>query len=147
MIALAVAWAIAASQPTIADASWLTGRWAGTGLGGQVEEIWSPASGGQMVGHFQLIKDGAPVFYEILLLDATADGLRMRVKHFNRDFTAWEDKSQWVTFQPESVSPNSIKFKGLTADHSGGRLTMKLMLRGKDGKVREEVFEFRRDPQ
>ena len=29
------------------QAAWLAGRWVGTGMGGEVEEVWSPASGGQ----------------------------------------------------------------------------------------------------
>ena len=157
MIAIIAATGLALSSPasaeqakappaTIADASWLAGRWVGEGLGGKVEEVWSPAVGGQMVGHFQLVKDGKPVFYEILLLDATPDGLRMRVKHFNADFTAWEDKAQWVTFASDGVAPGVIRFKGLTLENRGDRVTMKLKMRGKGGEVREEAFEFRRAP-
>lgn len=85
---LAAAFPAAAPAATIADAAWIAGRWVGAGLGGQIEETWAPAAGGQMVGHFQLVKDGKPALYELMMLDAAPTGLRLRVKHFNADFTA-----------------------------------------------------------
>ena len=148
VVTLAVGLAALISSPsaaaTIADAAWLEGRWVGEGLGGQAEEVWSPAAGGQMVGHFQLVKGGKPVFYEIMLLDMTPGGLRMRVKHFNADFTAWEDKDKWITFAPDSVQPRVLKFKGLTLSAEGDTMTARLPIRYKDGRVAEEVFMFRR---
>ena len=82
LFALAVAFAAPAqaqAPATIDSASWLAGRWVGEGLGGQVEESWAPAAGGQMVGYFQLVKGGRPSFYELLLLDSVPGGLRLRV--------------------------------------------------------------------
>ena len=143
--ALALAQA-ANAQPTIADASWLAGRWVGTGFGGAVEENWSPAAGGQMVGHFQLVQNGRPSFYEIMLLDQAAGGLRMRVKHFNADFTAWEDKGGWHSFEPVSAEPGLLKFKGLTLAGGGNELTITVTLRAKDGTVTEHPIRLRRAP-
>ncbi|RYY34034.1 MAG: hypothetical protein EOP59_16885, partial [Sphingomonadales bacterium] len=65
-VLLAMATPAVAQDATIADAAWLAGRWVGEGLGGQVEESWSPAMGGQMAGHFTLVQDGKPVFYELM---------------------------------------------------------------------------------
>ena len=52
VVTLAVGLAAMISSPsaaaTIADAAWLEGRWVGEGLGGQAEEVWSPAAGGQV---------------------------------------------------------------------------------------------------
>jgi hypothetical protein len=136
----------AQAAPTIADASWLAGRWVGEGLGGTVEETWAPAAGGQMVGHFQLVKDGKPAFYELLLLDARPAGLRLRVKHFNPDFTAWEDKGGWHSFEPLAAEPNLIRFKGLTFDRKGDELTITVTFKKKDGTVYEAPLRMRRAP-
>ena len=136
----------AVAGPNIGDASWLAGRWVGEGLGGQIEETWAPAAGGQMVGHFQLVKDGKPQFYEIMLLDAQAGGLRLRVKHFNPDFTAWEDKAVWHSFEPVSVAPDKLRFKGLSFDRDGNELTIGVTLREKDGTVTEHPIRLRRAP-
>ena len=130
----------------IDDASWLAGRWVGEGLGGTIEETWAPAAGGQMIGHFQLVKGGKPSFYELMLLDAQPGGLRLRVKHFNPDFTAWEDKAVWHSFEPVSVVANSLRFKGLSFDRAGDRLTINVTLRAKDGSVTTHPITLRRAP-
>ena len=135
-----------AAAQSIEDAAWLAGRWVGEGLGGTVEETWAPAAGGQMVGHFQLVKAGKPVFYEIMLLDAPPGGLRLRVKHFSPDFTAWEDKAVWHSFEPLAVEPDKLRFKGLTLGRQGDGLTIAITFRSKDGTVREEVLKLRRAP-
>ena len=138
--------ALALAPATIDDASWLAGRWVGEGLGGQVEETWAPAAGGQMVGYFQLVKGGKPAFYEILLLDAQPGGLRMRVKHFNPDFTAWEDKAVWHSFEPVSVTPDVISFKGLTLARAGDELLITVTLKARDGTVTDHPLKLKRAP-
>ena len=141
-----LALAAAVSSPTIQDASWLAGRWVGEGLGGQIEESWAPAAGGQMIGHFQLIKNGKPQFYEIMLLDAQAPALRLRVKHFNADFTAWEDKGDWHSFEPVSVGPDQLRFKGLSFDRKGDDLMIVVTLKQKDGSVADHPIRLKRTP-
>ncbi|MBK7115845.1 MAG: hypothetical protein IPH71_07440 [Proteobacteria bacterium] len=133
-----------AHSAIIEDAAWLAGRWTGSGLGGQLEEVWSPPAGGQMVGHFRLVQDGKPVFYEFILLDVVEGGVRMRLKHFNPDHTAWEDKDAWTTFSPVSASKDKLVFSALTIERTGAdTLTMTLKLR-QEGKVVEETLKFQR---
>jgi len=131
---------------TLDQAAWLAGRWVGTGMGGEVEEVWSPASGGQMIGHFRYTKEGKPGFYEIMMLDLTETGIRMRVKHFNPDFTAWEDKAEWVEFEPVSTSLDRLIFNGLVLDHGsddrGETMTATLSMRQADGQVTQVPFRF-----
>ena len=131
---------------TIDDAAWLAGRLVGTGFGGQMEEAWAPPVGGQMVGHFRLVRDGAPVFYEIMLIDVVEGGVRMRVKHFNPDFVGWEEKDRWGTFEPVSASENELVFSSLSIQREGpDDMVMRLRIRYADGP-REEVLRFRRAP-
>jgi hypothetical protein len=63
--------------------------------------------GGQMIGHFRYWRDGQPQFYEFMVLDVVEGGVRMRLKHFNPDYTTWEDRETWTTFEPVSVSPEA----------------------------------------
>ena len=137
---------LAFAAATIADASWLSGRWVGEGLGGTVEETWAPAAGGQMVGHFQLVKDGKPAFYELMMLDVQPRGLRLRVKHFNADFTAWEDKGGWHSFEPVSAEPNLLKFNGLTLARDGETLNIVVTMKQKDGRIEQVPLKLRRAP-
>lgn len=131
----------------VEQAEWLAGRWVGEGLGGTIEEVWSPPQGGQMVGHFALYRDGAPVFYELLLIDEQLGGVRMRVKHFNPDFTGWEDRGGWHSFEPVASGPQSLAFRGLTLRREGEELLITLTLRDRaTGAVTDEVLRLRRAP-
>src|SRR5688572_24666958 len=86
------------ARPTarIADWAWIAGRWQGQGLGGSVDEVWSEPAGGSMVGHFRLVRDGKPVFYEIMTVIEVEGSLEMRLKHVNPDMTGWEEKADFV---------------------------------------------------
>ena len=92
----------------------------------------------------RLTRDGAPVFYELIFIDVVDGGLRMRLKHFNPDYTAWEEREEWTTFEPVSFSADEIVFSALTIRRVGeDQITMTLRMR-RDGGVREEVMHFRR---
>lgn len=109
--------------------------------------MWSPASGGQMVGHFIYARDGEPVFYEILLIrpDSEGKGLEMLVKHFNADFTAWEDKEEWITFEAKSVGPGTrIDMKGLSLVLEDDIFTATVTMRQSDGSVHDVPFVMKR---
>lgn len=135
-----------AQAATIDGAAWLAGRWVGEGFGGQMEETWAPPVGGQMVGHFRYWREGAPQFYEFMMMDVVEGGVRMRVKHFNPDMVAWEEKDGWVEFEPVSVSPEALLFRGLTIHREGvDRIVMRLRMR-RGNEVVEEALRFRRAP-
>ena len=152
LAAAALAFAAAASpaqgpSASIDSAAWLAGRWVGEGLGGTIEEVWSPAYGGQMVGHFALIRDGAPALYELMLLDEQEAGLRLRVRHFNPDFTAWEDRGGWHSFEPETVEPGILRFTGFQLRREGEELLITITLRDRAGGVAtDHVLRLRRAP-
>jgi hypothetical protein len=131
---------------TIDDAAWLAGRWVGEGFGGQMEESWAPPVGGQMIGHFRHWRDGQPQFYEFMVMDVVEGGVRMRLKHFNPDYTSWEDRETWTTFEPVSVSSDAIIFDGLAIRReSEDRIAMTIRIR--DGEtVSEHILRFLRAP-
>jgi hypothetical protein len=92
------------------------------------------------------MRDGQPVFYEIMLMDVVEGGVRMRVKHFNPDFVGWEEKDAWVSFEPESVSADALAFNGLIIRRTApDAIEMRLTLRRPDG-VHEEILTMRRAP-
>ena len=115
---------------TIEDASLLTGSWAGTAFGGRFETVWNPPSAGTMVGFFKLMGDEGVAFYEILLLSVEDGTLSLKVKHFNPDFTAWEEKADYVNFQLVKKEEDALHFGGLSfylrdADNIDGYIVMK----------------------
>ncbi|GIL39803.1 DUF6265 family protein [Roseiterribacter gracilis] len=124
LLALSVGPAAAASGPRaqIGEFAWLAGRWSGTGLGGETEEWIMPAVDGQMVGMFRASRAGKLSFTEQFVF-AEADGtVELRVRHFNADFTSWEDKAEMVRFPLVSSGTNRAQFSAVTYERDGDRL-------------------------
>lgn len=136
----------ATSPPaTVADMAWLAGRWTGDGLGGQVEEIWSPPQVGAMMGMFRLVREETIVFYELMTLREENGSLVLRVKHFNPDLTGWEEKGETVDFPLVRVTADRFYFDGLTFHrHGNDAVTIYVAISAKDGAVREEAFRYTR---
>jgi hypothetical protein len=130
----------------VADLAWLAGRWTGEGLGGHVEEAWSEPDSGSMVGYFRLVKDGKPVFYELMTLLEAEGSVEMRLKHVNPDMTGWEEKNGYVTFKLVKHDQTGAYFSGLTFKRVGDdQIDSYLALRNRtDNTVREEKFTYRR---
>jgi len=129
---------------TSADMAWLAGHWTGEGLGGFVEEMWTPARNGVMLGAFRLVRDGKPAFYELMTIVEEDQSLVLRVKHFNPDMTGWEEKDETVDFPFVTRSGGMVHFAGVAFQPSDDTLTIFLAVEGKDGRVREESFRYRR---
>ncbi len=135
----------AAGPPaTLDQMKWLIGHWKGTGLGGVSEELWSEPAGGVMMGMYRLVISGKPSFYEFIHLAEENGSLVMKLKHFNADLTAWEEKDKFVTFRLVKIGANEAHFDGLTFRRSVDRLQIFLALRDREGKVREEAFQLDR---
>jgi hypothetical protein len=139
----------AAGKPgaaTIADMAWLAGHWTGEGLGGHSEEIWSPPEGGVMMGMYRHLKDGKPVFYELLTLAKEGGSLVIRLKHFNPDLTGWEERDQTVSFPFVGKRDGAIHFDGMAFKRTGDdSLTVYLAVEDrKTGAVREAEFRYTR---
>ncbi len=130
----------------VSDLAWLAGQWAGEGLGGSLDEVWSEPVGGAMVGYFRLVKDGKPVFYEIMTLVESEGSVEMRLKHVNPDMTGWEEKNGFVTFRLVKHDAKAAYFSGLTFRRIGDtEIEAYIAIRNRaDGTVREEKLLYRR---
>jgi hypothetical protein len=130
---------------TLADVAWLAGHWRGEGLGGLVDEVWTPPFGGSMTGLFKLVKDGAPDFYEILTIVEEEGTLLLRLKHFHADLKGWEEKDDTVDFRLVKIEPGKAWFGGLTFLRQGeDGLSIYVGIRRKDGTMGELEFVYRR---
>ena len=135
-----------AEQPaaTLQDVAWFVGSWTGTAFEGSFEEVWNPPSAGSMVGFFKLMKDDAVEFYELLLLVEEAGSLSLKVKHFNADFSAWEEKADYVNFRLVFIEENAVHFSGISFYRmSNDEIHAYLVLRN-DKDVWEEKLVYRR---
>ena len=136
--------ATAQKSPAIEEFAWLAGHWRGAGWGGMCEEIWRRPLAGTMMGSFRLVVDDEVVFYEIMVLGPDEEGMALKVKHFSKDFVAWEDKEGAVRFGLESVKPDEASFSGLTMKRDGDKLDLSISMRSSDGSIRWEPIAFRR---
>ena len=99
---------------TLDDAAFLVGRWRGTAFGEKMEESWNAPSGNTMVGTFKLFNGDEPAMYELMLLAVEDGTLSLKVKHFNPDFTAWEDKADYINFRLVAKADGELHFGGLS---------------------------------
>jgi len=129
---------------TIEDASWLVGSWAGTAFGQRFEEVWNPPSAGTMVGFFKLLGDEGVAFYELLLLSVEDGSLSLKVKHFNPDFTAWEEKADYVNFRLVKIEDEALHFGGLSFYKRGDDAIDGYIVMKNGDEVTEHHLEYRR---
>lgn len=99
---------------TLEDAGMLVGSWTGTAFGQRFEETWNPPSAGSMVGLFKLHDDDEVSFYELMLMTVEDGTLVMKVKHFNADFSGWEEKPDYAAFRLVKITGDELHFSGLS---------------------------------
>jgi len=129
---------------TLEDVAWMVGSWTGDAFGGTFEEVWNPPSFGTMVGMFKVLGDEGVSFYELMLLAEEQGSLVIKVKHFHADFTAWEEKEDYVTFRLVSVAPDAVHFSGLSFYQISEDEIHTYIALHNDGKVWEEKLIYRR---
>ena len=129
---------------TLSDASWLVGSWAGTAFGQDFEETWNPASADSMVGMFKLMGDDGVAFYELLTMTVDDGTLSLKVKHFNADFTAWEEKGDFVNFQLVKLEEDALHFGGISFYRRGEDLIDGYIVMKNGEEVREHHLSYKR---
>ena len=130
---------------SLEDVSWLVGSWSGEAFGSNFEEVWNPASAGSMVGMWKLLKNDQVVFYELMLLVEEEGSLSIKVKHFSEDFTAWEDKKEFVQFRLVKIAADEIHFAGISFYRINDDEIHAYIVMKHDGEVREEKMTYIRN--
>ncbi len=85
-------------KTTIESLKWLSGSWSGIGFGAQCEEVRNLPKANSMMGMFQLIKNEKILIYEFIQIVEENGSLVLKLKHFNADFSGWEEKDKTVDF-------------------------------------------------
>tara|TARA_R110002050_G_scaffold93578_1_gene195419 strand:- start:1308 stop:1832 length:525 start_codon:yes stop_codon:yes gene_type:complete len=129
----------------ISDVAWLSGNWVAEAFGGLAEDIWSDPAGGAMMGMFRSISKGEVGFYELFTISEFEESLILRLRHFNADLTAWEEKGVTQDFPLVKIDKNTAWFEGFTIVKKGkNEYTIYLAMDRADGSVREMIFEYTR---
>ena len=88
----------------------LEGSWRGKIGEDIIEEIWSQSSGNSIMGMFRWVKNSRTNFYGFILITEDSYTLKMKIKHFNEDFSGWEEKDVYVEYKLKEVSDTEIIF-------------------------------------
>ena len=99
---------------TLDQVSWIAGHWKGEAFGGQTEEIWTPPSGGSMMGAFKLFQGDKVSFYEICVIRQQGESLILQLRHFHNDLKAWEEKDETVDFPLVRMEKDEVYFDQFT---------------------------------
>lgn len=133
-----------APAATLDDVAWFVGAWEGDCFDVRCEEVWNPPSAGTMVGMFKLYGDDGVRFYELMLLTVENGTLVMKIKHFNADFSAWEEKTDYVSFPLVALEPDAVHFRGLSFYRRGPDDLDIWIALTRDLEVREHRLAYRR---
>ncbi len=133
------------NKPTLAEFAWLAGNWKGEGFGGKVEESWSVARDGAMMGMFRYLKDEKVNFYEFFILVETENGIELRIKHFHRDLTSWEEKNDYVTFPLLEANSGLMLFKGLVIEKQSDTTFRSVVDVAMNGEISKISFNLVKD--
>lgn len=99
---------------TFEDIAWMIGSWQGEAFGGRVEEDWLEPSGGTMTGVFKLMSGEQASMYEFMMIVEDGASLELRLKHFDADFSSWEEKADFVSFPLIELTEDAAYFEGLS---------------------------------
>ena len=128
--ALIVSTSLLMEGPTISDVSWIAGDWQ-TPSGGrrQIEEHWTTAAGGSMMGVSRTIAGDKTVEFEYLRIEQRADGVyyvaHPKARCPGTDFKLTRASATEAVFEnPQHDFPKRIIYRktedGLTASIDGG---------------------------
>lgn len=127
-----------ANLGTLESLSWIAGYWKGTGLGGDCDELWLPAVDNSMIGTFRFSMDGKVIFTEFMNIIEENGRLYLKLKHFNRDLSGWEDKQKWTEFKFINSEGQTAYFNGLTFHREGDKMVLRLAITQNGQRTIEE---------
>jgi len=105
-------------KSTLADFSWLAGRWEGHLGPTTAEQQWMAPRNGTMQGFFRLTDSEKTVVIELFTIRDTPDGIVFYFRHFSPELKPWEEseayhlklaKSDAGTFRFDNPVSNQLK--------------------------------------
>jgi len=104
--------ASAGIEATVQQLAWISGAWAGKGLGGTVEEHWTKPAGDSIVGLFRLVgADDKLTVCELLMIEQRGKHVVYSFRHFGPGNKPWEDLDKPLTFDLIQLTSNEAVFE------------------------------------
>lgn len=117
LAASGAAGAVGTERPyTLADLDWIEGTWRASqvdasGVHSEAEEHWGAAIGESRLGWFRSVRDGRVRFQEFEVMRADSAGVRVYVKHFDRDVKGWETPDSSSVFRLVRLGEREAHFE------------------------------------
>jgi len=137
------------AKASLAELALMTGHWKGEENGEVSEETWSAPDGDNMVGMFRHLKDGRTDFFEFMIIEQTAEGPALKLKHFSAGLIGWEDKAQVWTYPLVAISKSEAAFENadgstrITYRRIGPSALTAVLEQTRNGKKKTEEFHFK----
>ena len=106
----------AARTFTLADLDWIEGTWRASqtdasGVHAESEEHWGAAIGESRLGWFRSVRGGQVRFYEFEVMRADSLGVRVHVKHYDREVRGWEAADSSSVFRLVRLGEREASFE------------------------------------
>ena len=102
------------SESQVRAPEWMAGTWTGTADGLEMEEVWTPAKGGTMLGLHRDVRSGRTTSFEFLRIEVSPEALTYWASPQGRPATAFrmvESAPNRVVFaNPEHDFPTRILY-------------------------------------
>jgi len=137
------------AKTSLSDLRLMVGQWQGEVEGSFAEEFWSAPQGDSMMCIYRSVKDGKTEMYELVVIEATAQGPVMRLKHFNPGLIGWEEKAQVYSYplislkRDEAVFENSDKKTRLTYRRTAPDSLAVILEHMVEAKMKPTEFKFK----
>jgi Domain of unknown function (DUF6265) len=142
-------------HPTVQSLSFMCGCWITKAPSGDgaIEENWTRAIGNSMVGTCRFIERQQARMFELLTIEDSSSSPVMRIRHFDAQLNAREEKSSPIQCNLESCTEQEAIFS-CTSDPGGLKHIIysrpaadtlnAIVEKERDGKTSRSVFEYKR---
>jgi hypothetical protein len=142
-------------HPTVQSLSFMCGCWLAKAPSGDgaIEENWTKAIGNSMVGTCRFIERQQVRMFELLTIEDSVSSPVMRIRHFDAQLNAREEKSSPIQCNLESCTDQEAIFS-CTSDPGGLKHLIysrpaadtlnAIVEKERDGKISRNVFEYKR---
>ncbi|WP_420151722.1 DUF6265 family protein [Spirosoma sp.] len=100
-----------AQKGSLADVSFMEGRWRGTFNGGPIDASWVAPEGDNLTGFMRMMKDSKVTMYEMLIFEQTEQGPIVLVKHFKPGLIGQEEKDKSDCYKFIEASKDKALFE------------------------------------
>lgn len=137
--------ALCASQAATSELrlDWLAGRWCNSDHGRQVDEVWLPEAGGELLGMSRTVRGAKVESFEFMRIVADGNGASFHAQPNGASPTIFPQARsgvRWIRFENSAQDfPNRIEYR-----REGDQLHAFIAGPGRDGKQIKVPFDYRR---